>query len=104
MSTVSISDEEVSLWDCLHDGRLESLVSDTLARSVNIAVDVPYLWSFHSLPSSTRFHLILQGSQDRGSSEVCVVAWGTRHTRRYALGRVGRNQESGLREGAVRVD
>jgi len=50
----------VSLWDCLHDGALESVTSDTLARSIRVVVDVPYLWSFHSLPGTTRFSLVLQ--------------------------------------------
>jgi hypothetical protein len=59
MSTVS--DEEVSLWECLHDGSLESLSSDALDRSMILVVDVPYLWSFHSLPDTARFRLVLEG-------------------------------------------
>ncbi len=59
MSTVS--DELISLWDSLHDGSLESLSSDTLDRSITLVVDVPYLWSFHSFPSTARFRLILEG-------------------------------------------
>jgi hypothetical protein len=61
MSIEVCTNEEVSLWDCLHDGGLESLTSDTLARSVTIRVDVPYIWDFHSMPSESRFRLVLEG-------------------------------------------
>jgi hypothetical protein len=53
--------EGLSLWECLHDGSLNSLIADALNRTVTISVDVPYLWSFHSLPPDTRFRLVLQG-------------------------------------------
>ena len=55
------SSQEVSLWDCLHDGSFESLISDPLARTVTIVVDVPYIWEFHGLPNETRFRFVLEG-------------------------------------------
>jgi hypothetical protein len=53
--------EEQSLWECLHDGALDSLTLNALARTATVIVDVPYLWSFHSLSPDTRFRLVLTG-------------------------------------------
>ena len=64
MSDTNLSSAEVSLWDCLHDGSLQSLTSDKLARSVTVVIDVPYLWSFHSLPQETKFRLVLDGVRE----------------------------------------
>jgi hypothetical protein len=61
VSTDISTNEEVSLWECLHDGPLESVTSDMLARSMTILVDVPYVWKFHQMPSETRFRLVLEG-------------------------------------------
>ncbi len=50
-----------SLSVSLHDGILESLTSDQLARSVTLVVDVPFIWTFHDLSENTRFHIELKG-------------------------------------------
>jgi hypothetical protein len=50
--------EAIYLWDCLHDGTLEKLRSDLMARTLTIVVDSPYHWEFHKLPSDTRFHIV----------------------------------------------
>ena len=73
MATSTRTDEILSLWNCLHDGSLESLTSDTLARSIVLVVDVPYIWSFHSLPDTSRFHLVLQGV--RAAEALKFVSW-----------------------------
>jgi hypothetical protein len=52
---------EISLWRCLHDGGLENLSSDLMARTLTLVVDVPFHWEFHQLPSDTRFRVILEG-------------------------------------------
>ena len=58
--------EEESLWVSLHDGILESLTSDRLARSVVLVIDVPYIWEFHAKPDTTRFHVLLEGVRKEG--------------------------------------
>jgi hypothetical protein len=70
---LTVLDEAVSLWDSLHDGSLESLSSDALDRSMTVVVDVPYLWSFHSLPDTARFRLILEGVSE--VEALRFVAW-----------------------------
>jgi hypothetical protein len=64
MSTDIRFEHEVSLWECLHDGDLQSLTSDLLARFVTILIDVPYIREFHQLPSETRFRLVLSGVRE----------------------------------------
>lgn len=73
MSSFSSSDEVVGLWNCLHDGSLKSLSSDSLDRSIELLIDVPYLWSFHSLPAHTRFRLRLQAVS--AVEALRFVAW-----------------------------
>ena len=53
--------EEEDLWVSLHDGILESLTSNHLARSMTMVVDVPFIWTFHGLPEGTRFHVQVEG-------------------------------------------
>ncbi len=52
---------ETSLWECLHDGDLESVSSDLLARTLTFLIDVPFHWEFHRLPPTSRFRLVLEG-------------------------------------------
>ena len=53
--------EKISLWDCVHDGKLLSIESDLLARTLKIKFAVPYLASFHKLPDGLTFALLLEG-------------------------------------------
>ena len=50
--------EAIYLWDCLHDGTLEKLRSDLMARTLTIVVDSPYHWECHRLPPDTRFQIV----------------------------------------------
>ena len=65
--------EEESLWVSLHDGILESLTSDRLARSVVLVIDVPYIWEFHAKPDTTRFHVLLEGV--RNTTALDIALW-----------------------------
>jgi hypothetical protein len=51
----------IGLGNCLHDGIVESLRSDLMARTFSIIVDSPFHWAFHNLPASTRFELRFEG-------------------------------------------
>jgi hypothetical protein len=53
------NNDPVGLWECLHDGSLESLTHDRLARTITLVVEVPYLWNFHKMPPESRFHIVL---------------------------------------------
>lgn len=55
--------KEISLWECLHDGSLDEVSSDLMARSLTLVVDVPYHWEFYQLPSDTRFRIVLEGTR-----------------------------------------
>jgi hypothetical protein len=55
--------EETSLWRSVHDGNLQSIKSDLLARTLTVRFEVPYLRSFHSLPDDLGFAFVLQGVQ-----------------------------------------
>src|ERR1700743_319333 len=50
--------EKLSLWECLHDGSIEKVRSDLLARTLTIVVDMPFHWEFHKLPADTRFEIV----------------------------------------------
>ena len=50
---------EISIWDCLHDGTLLGVTSDPLSRAATLVIDVPYLWTHHNLPADTRFYVAL---------------------------------------------
>jgi hypothetical protein len=50
--------EKISLGQCLHDGSIETLTSDLMARTLTIIVDTPFHWAFHKLPADTRFQII----------------------------------------------
>ena len=65
--------EEQSLWVSLHDGVLESLTSDRLARSVTLIVDVPYIWQFHALPDTSRFHVVVE--HVRNTTALDFMPW-----------------------------
>jgi hypothetical protein len=51
---------ESSLWECLHDGIVESISSDSMARTLSITVDSPFHREFHELPTDTRLRVIGQ--------------------------------------------
>ena len=55
---------ETSLWECLHDGSLKAFRHDAMSRIATLTWDVPYLWSFHSLPRQTRFEMSLEGTTE----------------------------------------
>jgi hypothetical protein len=59
MSIDSENNDDVGLWECLHDGSLESLTHNRLDRTITLVVDVPYIWSFHNMPPESRFHIVL---------------------------------------------
>jgi len=44
-----------SLWQSLHDGKLLSIQSDLMARTVVLEVDVPHIRHFHKLDDGLRF-------------------------------------------------
>ena len=50
--------EELSLWECLHDGDIEQVHSSLMGRSLTIVVDTPFHWEFHKLPADTRFRIV----------------------------------------------
>ena len=50
--------EKLSLWECLHDGSLEKIRSDLLARTIAIVVDIPFHREFHKLPADMRFEIV----------------------------------------------
>ncbi len=50
--------EELSLWECLHDGDIKQVRSDLMARTLTIVVDTPFHWGFHKLPADTRFEIV----------------------------------------------
>ncbi|HKT24311.1 MAG TPA: hypothetical protein VJR04_06890 [Terriglobales bacterium] len=52
-----------SLWDSIHDGELRGIESDLLARTLTVRFEVPYIRSFHNLPSDLIFSFKLQGVQ-----------------------------------------
>ncbi len=49
---------EICLWECLHDGTLESLSSDLMLRTITLVVDVPFHWEHHKLSTETRFKIV----------------------------------------------
>jgi hypothetical protein len=49
------------LWECLHDGGIEKLISDLAARTLAIVVDSSFHWEFHKLSADTRFKVIGEG-------------------------------------------
>ncbi len=53
----------VSLWDCLHDGRLVSLSSNLAERTVSLSCQIEHLRSFHELPEGVQFVLTLEDVQ-----------------------------------------
>src|SRR5580704_10380383 len=58
MTKLLENSEPVSLWECLHDGSMESLKSDPMARMLTIVVDSSFHWDFHKLPAETRFRIV----------------------------------------------
>src|SRR5271154_6520136 len=47
-----------SLWECLHDGSIESIKSAPHARMLTIVVDSSFHWEFQRLPAETRFRIV----------------------------------------------
>jgi hypothetical protein len=78
MSENAASANEISLWECLHDGVLEGIASDLLARTLTFVIDVPFHWEFNGLPPSTRFHINL--ADVLTASALTFVPWPGRHT------------------------
>ena len=58
MTKLLENSEPVSLWECLHDGSMESLKSDPMARMLTIVVDSSFHWDFHKLSTETRFRIV----------------------------------------------
>jgi hypothetical protein len=57
--------ETISLWESLHDGYFERVMSNPLSRAVTITVDAPSRWEFYSLPAETRIEIVgEEGSLD----------------------------------------
>jgi len=54
---------ELSLWSSLHDGDLNAVESDLLARTLTLRFDVGYVRDFHNLPEETRFVVTVSGVQ-----------------------------------------
>ena len=54
---------ELSLWSSLHDGDLNAVESDLLARTLTLRFDVGYVRDFHSLPEETMFVVTVSGVQ-----------------------------------------
>jgi hypothetical protein len=50
--------EKLSLWENLHDGSIEVMRSDLMARTLTVVVDIPFHWEFHKLPADTRFEIV----------------------------------------------
>jgi hypothetical protein len=55
--------QSVSLWESVHDGELQSVQSDVLARWLQVKVAVGYLVSFHAMPGDLTFTFYLEGVQ-----------------------------------------
>jgi hypothetical protein len=53
--------EEISLGSCLHDGILEKLSSDLMARTLTFVIDSPFHWEHHKLSEETRFEIVAEG-------------------------------------------
>ena len=53
--------EPQSLWTCLHDAELQSVRSDTLERSLDLAFEVSYLRTHHHLPDDLLFQFRFTG-------------------------------------------
>lgn len=53
--------EEVSLWDCLHDGSLIYISSDLMQRTVILRFEVDYVRTFNNLPERSTFEFLLAG-------------------------------------------
>ncbi len=47
--------EEQSLWDCLHDGEVFSVITDTPAETVSLSVTVSHLVGTDELPDDVHF-------------------------------------------------
>ena len=54
------TNDQTSLWECLHDGDLKAIELDALSRVAMLSWDVPYLWTFHALPIESRFEFNLE--------------------------------------------
>ncbi len=65
--------DSISLWGCLHDGRIVAIASDRLARTLTIDVDVFYIREHHGLPDSYRFRLAIHGVTAARAARY--VAW-----------------------------
>lgn len=73
MSDDTQKTDAIYLWDCLHDGALEKVHSDTMARTLTLVVDNLYHWEFHNLPSDTRFQIV--GENVRTAEVLIFEPW-----------------------------
>ena len=78
--------EPVSLSECLHDGIMESLKSDPMARMLTIEVDSSFHWDFHKLSTETRFKIVGEYVRHRRGVRVGTVAWRHRTGAGHARG------------------
>jgi hypothetical protein len=65
--------EELSLWECLHDGEIKQVRSDLMARTLTVVVNSSFHWGFHNLPEETRFELV--GENVRVAEVFSFEAW-----------------------------
>ena len=59
-----------SLWDALHDSQLTGLSSDTLARSITLALDTKHLWKLAGVDPRPFWRLTIYGA-----SKALVSRW-----------------------------
>jgi hypothetical protein len=81
-----------SLWHCLHDGHLLSVMSDRLERMVVMNVDVPHLRERLGAAEEMTFHLRFDGVQSVGAAGSVVwpgpppvIAAGMPHAEQHRL-------------------
>jgi hypothetical protein len=60
MSEPSQHSEPLSLWECLHDGTIVSLETDSMARSFTVIVESDFHREFHELPADSRLRIVGQ--------------------------------------------
>lgn len=78
MSDGIATKSDISLWDCLHDGTLESIFSDLFARTVALVIDVSFHWEFNGLSRNTRFRISL--AEVLSTSALTFFPWPGRQT------------------------
>jgi hypothetical protein len=51
----------LSLWECLHDAKIQTLRSDRVACTLSVELDIFYIRRHHGLPDDLRFLLRFEG-------------------------------------------